>query len=322
MIFHAVAIAFLAAGARPSPLGGPSDDAETAGLSLRLIPAKSNVFVGEPDKLTLQWSTKQPLMIDRLGVNLYLDAGEGFKEYRDCERRNQPYQFGETLQPGSALWSTYTLGAHQVRQGSASNAGFEFALPRAGKYRVKAAYTFIGGRPPIESNTVTIEAQWPEGREKDLFFKYLQARPEFTTTCNASLAADDGERVEKLLRDYAHSLYLARTRLWSWQREDGAVARRVFAGRSPMDRTPLQASEAQGLLQEIDSADFNGSAFDDERLVLAAQLRDKWGDHQGTLRIYNELIAKYPESEAAEHAREWVARELAKENRESKESPE
>jgi hypothetical protein len=39
-----------------------------------------------------------------------------------------------------------------------------------------------------------------------------------------------------------------------------------------MDRIPLQASEAEGLLQEIGSADFNGSTFDDDRIVLAARL--------------------------------------------------
>jgi hypothetical protein len=49
--------------------------------------------------------------------------------------------------------------------------------------------------------------------------------------------------------------------------------------------------------------------FDDDRLALAAELHLRWHDREGAIRLHNELIEKYPESDAADKAREWVAEE-------------
>jgi hypothetical protein len=73
----------------------------------------------------------------------------------------------------------------------------------------------------------------------------------------------------------------------------------------------LAAPELEQLLREIDGADFQASAFDDDRLALSAKLHLRWGDRDGAHRAYDELIAKHPDSEAADRAREWMAGERA-----------
>jgi hypothetical protein len=294
-------IALLLAGLVVAPPHGRTSEPPAAALKLRAL--QGQILVGEPEKVSIVWSSNTLVTINRTGTYMFLDAGEGFSMYRPDPG---PAHSDQLLSPQLPIFMTDVLSAYAT---DGTREHFAFAFPKPGRYRLKVegSYRRGGQITKVESNIVTIDVRPPSGRDAELFAQYLQHHPEWVThDWGLATSEKDLEILRRLLTEYRGSPYLVRAQLKCWL--DGVTrATKAELRKNPEARGNEGLSKSAEILDETESSVFSGSPFDEDRLLLLARMRAHSGDQDAARRSYQEIVDRYPVGEAAEIAKEWIA---------------
>jgi hypothetical protein len=258
-------------------------------LSLRV---HSPILVGEPTKAEVTFTASNPLAdVGKSSLIVLIDDGAGYRQFGEAIEGTAfvVEVAGPTLQPGAPRVYTAVLGVSGGLYDQEKH--FQFAFPRAGRYRVIAQWR------GVKSNEAIVMATTPQGRDAELFSKYLQNRAELLATWGIHHPTER-RLVERLISEYPDSPYLRRAQVLDWRHKVAQVA--GLRGR-PMTE-PLSA-----LLQEIEGATWpSGEPFNEDRLLLVARTRAENGDHAGSTRVYRDIESMYPNSEASQEAQEQL----------------
>ena len=284
----------LALGAAP-----PDSRAAPEAPVLRLHAAKPRILVGEAQKLMLLWHTQRPLEIHPESAQVMLDAGGGYRPYRETAIATcgGGWRVGELIvKPGEPYRSSYVMAVEGQLHTNGEN-DFRFAFPRPGAYRVRVEYQ------TLVSNEVQILVAEPQGRDADLFRDVLRRRPELLTawSFDASLAMEfDLDEVGRVLREYEGSPYLYRIRQLYWWRRLQESHHKHRLGETPTE-------DQRVWLRQVEGDATSDDPFYAERLMAAAQTLVAWGDTEGATRTYKKLLSEQPDSEIAAQAQSWLA---------------
>ena len=144
------------------------------------------------------------------------------------------------------------------------------------------------------SNEAVVSGAAPRGTDAALFTTYLFSRPDLLTEWGV-LEETGFELLDGLLQQYKGSVYAFRSQLLVWEKkiEKAVVASGASGGTLPTG-SPM-SGELGTLLAEIESANWANLPFDEDRLVLAAKTRLKWGDRDGAIRDYQEVVSQHPQ---------------------------
>jgi hypothetical protein len=279
-------------------LAGATDD---TGLTLKLVPTKSRIMIGEPLKVRVVWSATRPVAVSLDSVKLMVDDGTGFKQHVETQTQTRSViQAPANLAPGESRVTSHILSVAGGGLPPSARTTFQFAFPRAGRYRVVADY--FGNM----SNVVAIDVRAPEGKDAELYTKYLRARPELLTEwALMNLRSEsDAELAAKLLDEYQGSPYLPRLQLLFWGQQIGEAlsTNQELHGRG----ADLLQGEPGRVLQRIESEVSEGP-FDEDRLALVARKKLEWGDRKDGVRLLREILMKHPRGQAAQEARALLA---------------
>src|SRR3989442_1600780 len=210
--------------------------AETTGLTLQLTATKPKIFMGEPLKVLVVWSASQPIAVNVESVKLMLDDGTGFKQHVETQTQTRSViQAPVNLAAGESRVTAYVLSVSGGGMPPSEKTVFRFAFPQPGRYRLVADY--FG----LTSNVVTIEVKAPEGKDADLYAKYLRARPELLNgwAFMNLRSQDDAELAAKLLDEHRGSPYLGRLQMLSWEQQIGAALSTHYESVESRAKDPL-----------------------------------------------------------------------------------
>src|SRR5713101_1998351 len=129
--------------------------ADSHDLSLRLTASKSRILVGEPLKVWVSWTARQPVPVNFESVRLMVSDGSGFHQHSETRTQTSNVIRTLTLNADETRVSGHVLSVEGGGLPPSSETRFRFAFPKAGRYRVRADY--YGAK----SNEVTIDVQMP-----------------------------------------------------------------------------------------------------------------------------------------------------------------
>ncbi len=276
--------------------------ASNSGLTLSVSLPKSNIVAGEPLKVLTTWKASSIQSVDPAAARILIDDGTGYHDYAETSV-DMPFGVaGVELNPGSAYVAGFVLAASgQVR--ADGKRAFAFPFPNPGTYKLKVTY---GG---ASSNETSVSVAIPQGLDAALFTNYLRKRPDLLTPWGV-LEESDFEQLDSLLQQYKGSAYAFRPQLLVWEKKiEKAVVAYGASGGTLATGSPI-SGELGTLLAEIESADWTNQPFDEDRLVLAAETRLKWGDRDGAIRDYQAVVSQYPEGSLALYVRTTLAKLL------------
>jgi hypothetical protein len=276
--------------------------ASNSGLTLSVSLPKSNIFAGEPLKVLTTWKASSIQSVDPAAARILIDDGTGYHDY-DETSVDMPFDVaGVELNPGSAYVAGFVLAASGQLRADGKRA-FAFPFPNPGTYKLKVTY---GG---ASSNETSVSVAIPQGLDAALFTNYLRKRPDLLTPWGV-LEESDFERLDSLLQQYKGSAYAFRPQLLVWEKKiEKAVVAYGASGGTLATGSPI-SGDLGPLLAEIESADWTNRPFDEDRLVLAAETRLKWGDRDGAIRDYQAVVSQYPEGSLALNVRTTLAKLL------------
>src|SRR5713101_510484 len=262
-------------------------------LTLRLEAPKPKIVVAEPLKLTLTWTATRSTEVVTDEAIILLDDGTGYRAYHETVFGTalvvhvpQKLGVGEERKTAHVLAVSGGMLKPGVRD-------FSFAFPRPGKYRAKASYD------DVESNEVRIEVTAPKNGDAEILAK-VQKRPDLLSEQWAFLEEADADRVEALVNEHPDSPILSRQRIGVWKRRlEHAHAQDRYTGKQPVD------GEVARVLQEIESTPLEGTPFDEDRLLVAAEQRTAIGDRKRTRQIYEERTGPRAPCPRAPAPRGW-----------------
>jgi hypothetical protein len=257
----------------------PGGAASAQSLRLKLS-APAEIMVGEPTKLRMAWTAIRDLEVEPEKAQVWLDRGTGFHPYYETSFGTaSTVYFPETLERGSTLATEQVIAVFR-RAGAPEDGNFELAFPRPGRYRAQIRYE------GVVSNEVTIEATLPRGRDGEVLAQLLR-RPELLSEWG--LIEDFGGPVlKKLFDEYRNSRYLAHPRLLSWRK----------------------AVEDEGktglLLARLEEETLSGTPFEEDRLLLMADIAASIGDRAKARATYERVLSLVPTTAAATKAKRWL----------------
>jgi hypothetical protein len=270
-----------------------SDEAKA--LRLRLS-APAEILVGEPTKFTTTWTSTRPVEVVTAKAQVCLDSGNGF-------RRHDETSFGtastvylpETLMPGEPIATEHVVAVTGYAAGPEER-HFALAFPLPGRYLARVQY---GG---VVSNVATIDVKLPKGKDAELLV-HLQRRPELLSQWGLIEGFGD-DLLDKLLDEYRGSRYLARSRVLSWRKHlEESRAFDKQAGTKPSEGKTGQ------LLDGIAAEELEESPFEEDRLLLMAEIATSIGDRRRARTAYESLVSRHPKTTAAAKAKKWMAAE-------------
>jgi hypothetical protein len=270
-------------------------------LALWLSAPKQTILVGEPAKVVLMWSATRPIEVTKGSVRILLDDGTGFRTWGETAfGATSSVELPQRLAPGKAEKTAHVVAVTGYMD-TAGNGHFKLAFPRPGRYQIRAQYgPDVDG---VTSNTATVTVVMPKGKEAELLERHIRPHPEILTGWSKLL---DNERIEQLFDEYPGSPYLARSKLLLWERQ---IEEAIASGATEEQRRgaiPLDG-EAARLVDRLANDDLEGSPFDEDRLLLLAETKSRWGRREEGLEVYKEIIAKYPGGDAASKAQRRLA---------------
>jgi len=270
------------------------------GITLSVTLPKSSIIVGEPLKVVTKWTATSHTFLDPEAAVMLINDGTGYHEYRETSTGIADRITSVELTPGSAWVGGDVLAAAGQVKGDGTRA-FRFPFPNPGTYTLKVAYG------AAVSNEVVVSVAIPQGTDATLFAGYLRSRPDLLTPW-AVLEETDFELLDGLLQQYKGSAYAFRPQLLVWEKKiEKAVVAYGTSG-SITTGSPI-SGDLGALLAEIESANWTGAPFDEDRLILAAETRLKWGDRDGAIRDYQLIVDQYRDGSLAQYAQTILARE-------------
>ncbi len=271
-----------------------------SGVTLSVTLPKSSIVVGEPLKLVTAWSASSHTFVDPEAARILINDGSGYREYRETSIAIAERLSSVELTPGSTYRGADVLAASGQVTAEGARA-FAFPFPNPGIYMLKVTYG------TAQSNEVTVSASLPQGPDATLFTSYLRDRPDLLTEWGV-LEETDFELLDGLLQQYKGSVYAFRPQLLVWEKKiEKAVVAYGASGGTLATGSPI-SGELGTLLAEIESASWTGLPFDEDRLILAAETRLKWGDRDGAIRGYQDIVNQYPQGSLALYARTTLAK--------------
>ncbi|HLA77878.1 MAG TPA: hypothetical protein VJU18_09905 [Vicinamibacteria bacterium] len=273
-----------------------SNEAEVLRLKLS---APAELSVGEPMKLTVEWSTTRPIEVVTAKAQVWLDDGMGFRPYHETSfGTGSTVHFPELITPSATIVTEHVIAVSGYAAGP-DEKHFALAFPRAGRYQVKVQYK------DAVSNVAAIRVVLPKGKDAELLSRYLLHRPELLSEWG--LIEDFGASVlEQALQEHRGSRYLAHSKVLLWKtrlEEARASDRRIGA--------KLTEGKVSRLLEEMGTDDLEDSPFEEDRLLLLAETAAAVGDRAKARASYERILAKHPKSHAAMKAKRWMADEEA-----------
>jgi hypothetical protein len=269
-------------------------------LGLHVSSPQRTVFVGEPIKLVVKWSTdgnvRVPVVDDRenggwLRVRVQGRRGALIGVYGEEEANGLtgPPRRTELHAGAPVVTSVYLVFGGYV--GEDKNT---YIFRRPGEYSLTLDYRAPDG-VSAASNTVPFQVEEPTGQEREVF-EAIRDRPWILR---------GGHQVEELLEQHRASRYLQYAkvmRLWRWQ---NAVANGrdpltgAFQGRLTGDaRRRWEADHFRRLATGFLATDSWG-AFEEERLSWAALYMHLAGDSVSAAAFSRELKARFPGTRGA-----------------------
>ena len=270
-------------------------------LTLRLSTPKQAIFVGEPLKVVLTWSATRHIEVTKGSVRILLDDGTGFRTWGETAfGATSNVEFPQRLEPGKSEKTAHVIAVSGYMDASGTG-HFALAFPRLGHYQIRAQYG--PDKEGVASNTANVTVVMPKGKEADLLERHISRHPELLTGWAKLI---DDERVERLFDEYPGSPYLARPKLLLWERQlEKAIASDASEGQR-RGVVPLEGEPAR-LLDRLASSNLEGTPFDEDRLLLLADMRSRWGRREEAIETYKEIVAKYPGGNAASKAERCLA---------------
>jgi len=270
-----------------------------ASITLTLETQKSQILVGEPVKLISTWSSQSQQHVPLDAAWLWIDDGTGYQRHRESSIGVENGISVGLISPGEPLKLTH-LVAVSGQLASNGRRDFRFAWPTPGTYRVKLQFR------DVESNAVVLSVSAPQGSNAELLTQQLQLRPEFLTEW-ATLEDVDIAALGTILDRYRGSPYLYRPQLLYWKRKIKEATWAFGASGGPSRGESALDADLGRVLADIEAADWTGSAFDEDRLLLIAETRKAWGRGPAAVETYREIVEKYPDSPVGQYAREALA---------------
>jgi hypothetical protein len=271
-------------------------------LRVELSSPKTRVGIFEPVKLTIrataEHSVRIPGAISTTGyplVETWIDSGRGYALYSDDDGDMHEGIEGERreLAIGDRFIKTVVLVNGPM---NVENVPF----PKPGRYSLRVVLRLPEKVVLGESEPIVFDVSEPGPEDKPLVDR-IKDKP-WVLRGNP-----DDPDYASLVRDFPHSSYL------QWGKRGAAVerAQRISSGRYP-DTAEKYAVMAQGssqapslyrhLATELVEDDRWGQ-FDEERLQLAADAMERSGGYEEAKKIWAQILKRFPDSEAAEHAR-------------------
>jgi hypothetical protein len=230
---------------------------------------------------------------------ILIDGGMGYHRHHESSIGISSGVTVAVARPADPYKETHIVAVSGQVRGDGTR-DFRLAFPTPGTYRVKLQYR------DVESNELVLTARAAEGDDAKLFAEHLKPRPELLTEWS-TLEDDDVSALGALLEAYKGSRYLYRPQLLYWKRKlkeaswafgaTGGLAR----GENPLD------ADVGTVLAEIEGTDWSGSAFDDDRLMLIAEMREQWGGGAAAVATYRRIVEKYPDTPVGKYARASLA---------------
>jgi hypothetical protein len=148
----------------------------------------------------------------------------------------------------------------------------------------------------VKSNVATVTASTPDGRDARLL-EQLRREPETLIARQADLGGRG--RLEELFAAYPGTPYLARARIILLEKLLYAAIGRAP---DPIPRTGPLLGDVPALLERLATEDLGNSPFEEDRLLVLAEMRERSGRGAEAIAAYRQVIRHYPNSRAAEVA--------------------
>jgi hypothetical protein len=273
-----------------------------AGLSVSLYVPKADIVVGEPVKAVATWRSTLDQAVGLDEASIWIDDGTGYREYSESSLGTS-FGLSAMTMPSNVPFKTNYVLAVAGRRDADGVGNFHFAFGSPGTYRLRVRYE------TIESNEVTLTVRTPSATDAAVFTTYLRPRPELLTEWGV-LEDADVATLSGVLEQHRGSPYLYWPQVLVWKRRtrDALAAFGASGGRILQGDNPLVADLGQ-VVGEIEANDWNGTPFDEDRLLLVAATKLAWGARVAALETYREIIARYPDGVASQEARAIVAEE-------------
>jgi hypothetical protein len=269
-----------------------------ASVTLTLETQKSQILVGEPVKLVSTWSSQSQQHVTLDAAWLWIDDGMGYQRHQESSIGVENGISVGLISPDQPLKLTHLIAVSGQLAPSGTR-DFRLAWPRPGTYRVKLQYR------DVESNAVVLSVSAPQGSNAELLAQQLQPRPEFLTEW-ATLEDVDIAALGTILDRYRGSPYLYRPQLLYWKRKIKEATWAFGATGGPSRGESALVADVGRVLADIETTDWRGSAFDEDRLLLMAETRKAWGGGQAAVATYREIVEKYPDSPVGSYARDML----------------
>jgi hypothetical protein len=271
--------------------------AETPGrapLTLRIAVAPDQILVGEPVKIVTTWTTTETIPVRRTAAQVLLDQGQDFQVWGEV-----PPIYGTVLEPPKTL----TPGSPQRTEHVVSVAGptsatgrYSLAFPGVGSYRVMVRYGF--GDAYVTSNVVTIPVVMPQGLDAVLLEHHIRREPDLLIARPARIGGS--QRLDAIFAQFPASRYLARARVLFLEM---LLFEAIATAPAPLSPSAPLEGDVPRLLERLETEDLGGSIFDEDRLVVLAQMRSRSGRQAEALQAWQKVAERYPKGVPAEEAR-------------------
>jgi hypothetical protein len=268
-------------------------------VHLQVAASKSSILVGEPVKLVLTWSTPEPTEVDPCAIHLFLDG----RVYHEAAiGTSETFCVNRPLTPASTIKTIYIVAATGSMKTDGSR-DFSLALPKPGRYHVYVTYDFMvgGEHRTLDSNDLVIDAQQPRFGDADTFKRFIQRRPDLLTEW-ATFDDENTAALQGMVESDRNSSYVARSQLFLW-RYQLLHAAQLMAAAGVREPRQLMGGEVGRIMDSMEATAWPDNPFDEDRLLLLAESRAQVGDRKRAQRVYQEILAEYPNGLAAETAR-------------------
>jgi hypothetical protein len=258
-------------------------------LSLGITVPKPQILVGEPVKVVTTWMAITTVDVRKRAAQVMVHRGQGFELWGEAAPVNGTVvESPQRLEQGRPQITEHVVAvAGPTRQGE----GYTLAFPTAAVYRVMVRYKL--GAEYVTSNVATVTASTPEGREA-LLLQHLRREPETLVARQADLGGR--ERLEELFAAYPGTPYLARPRIILLEK---LLYDAIGRAPDPIPPTgPLQG-DVPALLERLANEDLGNSPFEEDRLLVLAEMRGRSGRGAEAIATYRQVILRYPNGYAA-----------------------
>ena len=272
---------------------------QSTALNLVISVQRPVIGVGEPVKIVATWSATEPIRVRKGAAQVLLDQGQGLRLWGEAlPVYGTVLEEPQALQPGSVERTEHVVS---LAGPTSRGAPYTLAFPVIGTYRVMVRYQL--GAHLVSSNIATIVAAMPQGSDAALLELFIRPRPELLIAQPARMGRIAW--LEDVFARFPGSRYLARAKVLFLEM---LLYEAIGSAPDPSPASgPLQG-DVPRLLERLATEDLGGSVFEEDRLVVLAQMRSRSGRELEAVEAWRELAEKYPHSASADEARKHLHR--------------